>query len=299
MICSIWLGIDPSKLQGVRRVLESAKKAKENNLNVVVGLQRHYQNKYLHLHDKVSRDEIGKIVSGQVYWNDGGVWVNSRKPEQSELEYQMRNWYYFTWICGDHILEQHIHNIDVANWFIGEYPSHAQGMGGREVRNGVEHGQIFDHHFVEFHYPGGAVISSQCRHQKGTESRVDEVFQGSNGSVILGKGEMYNLNNELAYKYPKSWSDDPNPYQVEHDKLFKSIRNGEVISDAENAANSTLTAIMGRMATYTGKKITWDQIMKSKENLVPDNLTWNSEAPTLPDSAGYYKIPVPGKTKFI
>ena len=254
---------------GVRRVLESAKKAKENNLNVVVGLQRHYQNKYLNLHGKVSSDEIGKIVSGQVYWNDGGVWVNNRKPEQTELEYQMRNWYYFTWICGDHILEQHIHNIDVANWFIGEYPSHAQGMGGREVRNGMEHGQIFDHHFVEFHYPGGAVISSQCRHQKGTESRVDEVFQGSKGSV------------------------------VEHDKLFQSIRNGEVISDAENAAKSTLTAIMGRMATYTGKKITWDQIMNSKENLVPDKLTWNSEAPTLPDSDGYYNIPVPGKTKFI
>ena len=112
--------------------------------------QRHYQNKYLNLYDKVSSDQIGKIVSGQVYWNDGGVWVNTRKPEQTELEYQMRNWYYFTWICGDHILEQHIHNIDVANWFIGEYPSHAQGMGGREVRNGMDHGQIFDHHFVNF-----------------------------------------------------------------------------------------------------------------------------------------------------
>ena len=284
---------------GVRRVLESAKKAKENKLNVVVGLQRHYQNKYLDLYGKISSDEIGKIVSGQVYWNDGGVWVNKRKPEQTELEYQMRNWYYFNWICGDHILEQHIHNIDVANWFIGEYPSHAQGMGGREVRNGMEHGQIFDHHFVEFHYPGGAVISSQCRHQKGTESRVDEVFQGSKGSVVLGKGEIYNLKNELTYKYPKSWSEDPNPYQVEHDKLFKSIRNGEVISDTENAAKSTLTAIMGRMATYTGRRITWDQIMNSKENLVPDDLTWNSNAPTLPDSAGYYKIPIPGKTKFI
>ena len=172
-------------------------------------------------------------------------------------------------------------------------------MGGREVRNGMEHGQIFDHHFVEFHYPGGAVVSSQCRHQKGTESRVDEVFQGSKGSVVLGKGEIYNLKNELTYKYPKSWSDDPNPYQVEHDKLFQSIRNGEVISDTENAAKSTLSAIMGRMATYTGKKITWDQIMNSKENLVPDNLTWNSKAPTLPDSVGNYDIPIPGKTKFI
>ena len=284
---------------GVRKVLEVARKAKDKKLNVVVGLQRHYENKYINLYNKVKFGDIGKIVSGQVYWNDGGVWTNNRKPNQTELEYQMRNWYYFTWICGDHILEQHIHNIDVANWFIGEYPLYAQGMGGREVRNGKEHGQIFDHHFVEFHYPSGAVVSSQCRHQKGTETRVDEVFQGSKGSIVLGKGEIFNLNKELSYKYPRSWSDDPNPYQVEHDKLFQSIRNGKVISDTENAAKSTLSAIMGRMATYTGKKITWDQIMNSKENLVPDNLSWNSEAPALPDSNGNYKIPVPGKTKFI
>ena len=284
---------------GVRKVLEVARKAKDKKLNVVVGLQRHYENKYINLYNKVKSGDIGKIVSGQVYWNDGGVWTNKRKPNQTELEYQMRNWYYFTWICGDHILEQHIHNIDVANWFIGEYPLYAQGMGGREVRNGKEHGQIFDHHFVEFHYPSGAVVSSQCRHQKGTETRVDEVFQGSKGSIVLGKGEIFNLNKELTYKYPRSWSDDPNPYQVEHDKLFQSIRNSEVISDTENAAKSTLSAIMGRMATYTGKKITWDQIMNSKENLVPDNLSWNSEAPALPDSNGNYKIPVPGKTKFI
>lgn len=284
---------------GVRRVLESAKKAKENRLNVVVGLQRHYQRKYTNLYEKVKSGDIGKILSGQVYWNDAGVWTNPRESNQSELEYQMRNWYYFNWICGDHILEQHIHNIDIANWFIGEYPSEAQGMGGRQVRNGKDHGQIFDHHFVEFHYPGGAVISSQCRHQKGTESRVDEVFQGSKGSIVLGSGEIKNLDNSTIYKYPNSSSDDPNPYQVEHDKFFESIRGGGVISDAENAAKSTLSAIMGRMATYTGKKITWEEMMNSEENLVPDNLSWESEAPTLPDKDGNYKIPTPGITKFV
>ena len=114
---------------GIRKVLEVAKIAKDKKLNVVVGLQRHYQDKYITLYNKVVNGDIGKIVSGQVYWNDGGVWVKKRKPSQSELEYQMRNWYYFTWLCGDHILEQHIHNIDVANWFIGDYPISAQGMG--------------------------------------------------------------------------------------------------------------------------------------------------------------------------
>ncbi len=284
---------------GIRKVLDVAKTAKEKKLNVVVGLQRHYQNKYITLHNKIHNGDIGKIVSGQVYWNDGGVWVRKRKPSQSELEYQMRNWYYFTWLCGDHILEQHIHNIDVANWFIGDYPISAQGMGGREVRNGIDHGQIFDHHFVEFTYASGAVISSQCRHQTGTASRVDEVFQGSNGSVVTGKGQITDLDGNIKYKYPNKWDEDPNPYQVEHDKLFQSIRNNEVISDVEYGAKSTMTAILGRMATYTGKKITWDQAINSREVLVPDNLSWNSEPPTLPDNNGKYLIPVPGKTEFI
>lgn len=284
---------------GIRKVLEVAKIAKDKKLNVVVGLQRHYQDKYITLYNKVVNGDIGKIVSGQVYWNDGGVWVQKRKPSQSELEYQMRNWYYFTWLCGDHILEQHIHNIDVANWFIGDYPISAQGMGGREVRNGIDHGQIFDHHFVEFTYASGAVISSQCRHQTGTASRVDEVFQGSNGSVVTGKGEMTDLSGNIKYKYPNKWNEDPNPYQVEHDKLFQSIRNNEVINDVEYGAKSTMTAIMGRMATYTGKKITWDQAINSKEMLVPNNLTWNSTPPTLPDDNGKYLVAIPGKTKFI
>ena len=284
---------------GIRKVLEVAKIAKEKKLNVVVGLQRHYQDKYITLYNKVVNGDIGKIVSGQVYWNDGGVWVKKRKSSQSELEYQMRNWYYFTWLCGDHILEQHIHNIDVANWFVGDYPISAQGMGGREVRNGIDHGQIFDHHFVEFTYANGAVISSQCRHQTGTASRVDEVFQGSNGSVVTGKGEMTDLSGNIKYKYPNKWNEDPNPYQVEHDKLFQSIRNNEVINDVEYGAKSTMTAIMGRMATYTGKKITWDQAINSKEMLVPKNLTWNSTPPTLPDDNGKYLVAIPGKTKFI
>ena len=284
---------------GIRRVLEVAKIAKDKKLNVVVGLQRHYQDKYITLYNKVVNGDIGKIVSGQVYWNDGGVWVKKRKPSQSELEYQMRNWYYFTWLCGDHILEQHIHNIDVANWFIGDYPISAQGMGGREVRNGIDHGQIFDHHFVEFTYASGAVISSQCRHQTGTASRVDEVFQGSNGSVVTRKGEMTDLDGNIKYKYPNKSNEDPNPYQVEHDKLFQSIRNNEVINDVEYGAKSTMTAIMGRMATYTGKKITWDQAINSKEMLVPNNLTWNSTPPTLPDDNGKYLVAIPGKTQFI
>ena len=284
---------------GIRKVLETAKRAKEKKLNVVVGLQRHYQSKYIDLKQRIDAGAIGKIRSGQVYWNDAGVWVNKRQPGQSELEYQMRNWYYFNWLCGDHILEQHIHNIDVANWFIGDYPISAQGMGGRQVRNGKDHGEIFDHHFVEFTYASGAVISSQCRHIPGTMSRVDEVFQGTEGSVEIGKGEIAGLDGTINYKYPKKWGEDPNPYQVEHDKLFASIRNGELIADAENGAMSTLTAILGRMATYTGKKITMEEALNSQLHLMPETVSWETTPPSLPDANGAYPIPTPGKTKFI
>lgn len=283
---------------GIRKVLDMARIAKEKRLNVVVGLQRHYQKKYTTLYNRVAQGAIGKITSGQVYWNDGGVWVKPREAGQSELEYQMRNWYYFNWICGDHILEQHIHNIDVANWFIGAYPTSAQGMGGRQTRTGKEYGEIFDHHYVQFNYANGAVISSQCRHQKGCDSRVDEVFQGTAGSVELGSGLLKDLDGKELYKYPYKWGQEANPYQVEHDELFKSIRNKGVISDAENGAKSTLTAIMGRMATYSGKTISWDEALNSDHQLMPAQVDWNTNPPSLPDENGLYEIPTPGVTKF-
>lgn len=284
---------------GVRKVLAAAKKAKENKLNVVVGLQRHYQDNYLAAIDHLNKDAIGKIVSGQVYWNSGGVWVRERKPEQTELEYQMRNWYYFNWLCGDHILEQHIHNIDVANWFIGEYPISAQGMGGRQVRTGKDHGEIYDHHFVEFTYPSGAVIASQCRHQPETMSRVSEFFQGTKGTVSTEGDNTAIKGWDGSTIFEHRGKDDPNPYEVEHVKLFESIRNGGVISDAENGAKSTMTAIMGRMATYSGKVVKWDEAMASNLVLVPENLSWDSPAPVKPNADGWYEIPTPGKTVVI
>ena len=280
---------------GVRRVLNSAKLATQKKLNVVVGLQRRYQKNYLALMDRVRKNDIGKIISGQVYWNSPGVWVRKRLNGQSEMEYQMRNWYYFNWLCGDHILEQHIHNIDVANWILNEYPVSANGMGGREVRKGLDHGQIFDHHYVEFNYSSGAVISSQCRHQPGTNRNVSERFQGTKGSVSFKKNKIIDLNGNEIYSYKQRG--DKSPYQIEHDKLFKSIRDGNVISDGEYGAKSTLTAIMGRMATYTGREIKWDQIMESDQNLVPDNLNWSSTPPVVPNSEGKYPIPIPGVTE--
>src|SRR5690554_6706903 len=244
---------------GIRKVLEMAKVAKAKKLNVVVGLQRRYQKNYIEIEKQIREGAVGKITSGQVYWNSSGVWVHPRKPGQSELDYQMRNWYYFNWLCGDHILEQHIHNIDVANWFIGEYPVSAQGMGGRQVRTGKDHGEIFDHHFVEYTYPSGAVIASQCRHMPETMSRVSETFQGSKGTIETHGDNTFIKDLNGGEIFTHRGKDDPNPYQVEHIKLFESIRNKGVISDTENGAMSTMSAIIGRMATYSGQVIKWDE----------------------------------------
>ncbi|MCF2948481.1 Gfo/Idh/MocA family oxidoreductase [Paraglaciecola aquimarina] len=285
---------------GIKKVMAATEVAKHKNLNVVVGLQRHYQRSYLEAYKRIKRGAIGDIVSGQVYWNSGGVWVRPRKDNMTEMEYQMRNWYYFNWLCGDHILEQHIHNIDVANWFIGEYPTTAQGMGGREVRNGKDHGQIFDHHFVEFTYPSGAVISSQCRHQPNCMNRVDEVFQGTEGSSYTKSNESELKSYKKGVIYKHQGEDDVNPYQQEHNRLFAAIRQEhEVINDADNGAKSTMTAILGRMATYTGKQVTWDEAMQSNLTLVPDedSMTFDVKAPVMPDEQGNYPVPVPGKSK--
>lgn len=287
---------------GVRKVLAAGKLAEEKGLNVVLGLQRHYQTNYRQAIKRINKGAIGQITSGQVYWNSSGVWVRERKKGQSEMEYQMRNWYYFNWLCGDHILEQHIHNIDVANWFIGEYPKSAQGMGGRQIRNGKDHGEIFDHHFVEFVYPSGAVIASQCRHQPGTMSRVSEMFQGTKGTIYTDSGNvtvMKDYSGKLIYEH--EGEEDPNPYQVEHDELFDAIINGKVINNTEYGAKSTMTAILGRMATYSGKVISWDEALNSDLRLVPDpdKWSWKADPPTMPDKKGNYSIPMPGETRVL
>lgn len=283
-----------SDAPGIRRVLETGRRAKEKNLSVVVGLQRHYQDRYLEVVKRIRDNELGRLISGQVYWNGSGVWVRERQPEQNEMEYQMRNWYYFTWLSGDHIVEQHIHNIDVANWFIGAHPVSAQGMGGREVRTGKDHGQIFDHHFVEFTYPDGQVIASQCRHQPNTMSRVDEFFQFTGGTVHAGNGLMKNWAGDTIYDHDTT--DEPNPYQVEHDVLFASIRNGNPVNETETGAQATLSAIMGRMATYSGQVITWEDALNGDEHLITDNLDWDVNPPVMPDENGNYPVPIPGVT---
>lgn len=286
---------------GIRQVLAAAEMAKTKKLNVVGGLQRRYQSNYLETIKRINDGAIGDIVGGQVYWNDGGVWVRPREAGQTEMEYQMRNWYYFNWLCGDHIVEQHVHNIDVANWVKGAYPVKAEGTGGRMVRTGKEHGEIFDHHSLRFTYEDGTIINSECRHFPGADNRVDESFVGTKGKVYLNagnQGKIWGRDGKEIYNH--DGTGNINPYQQEHNELFEAIVKGEYkYADAERVAKSTMTAILGRYATYSGKEISWDEALQSDVILMPDKLAWDAMPKVLPDDEGYYPHAVPGRSKVL
>jgi len=282
---------------GIRKVLASAELADEKGLKVVVGLQRRYQNSYLEAYKKaIEEGLIGKPIGAQVYWNGGGVWTRERQPGMTEMEYQMLNWYYFTWLCGDHITEQHIHNIDVANWFLGTTPVSAQGMGGREVRKSNTHGHIFDHHYVEFAHPNGVMVNSQCRHQPGCFNQVREEIHGTAGICYLGnKPEIKDYDGKVLWRYRPDKSAEPNPYQVEHDHLHACIRSGEKVNNAYYGATSTMSSILGRYATYSGKKLTYDDALEKGADLLPKDWSWDSDPSIMPDADGNYPVAVPGQ----
>jgi len=281
---------------GVRRVLAASEEAKQNNLALAVGLQRRHEKRYLETVQRIHDGALGDILVTRVYWNGGGVWVRGRKPQQTEMEYQMRNWYYFNWLCGDHIVEQHIHNLDVGNWLLNDHPQSAQGQGGREVRKDREHGEIFDHHIVEFTYENGAKMFSQCRHIRNCWNNVSEYVHGTKGSAKISGGPIRDGDGKDLWSYG---SGGGNGHQEEHHDLFAALRRGELPNEGEYGATSTMTAIFGRMATYSGQSINWDDAINSDIDLSPAAYSFDADPPVLPDSDGYYPVAVPGITKVV
>jgi predicted dehydrogenase len=280
---------------GIRQVLAAAQVARDKNLKVGVGLQRHHSKKYQETIQRIHDGAIGDIVLLRAYWDGAGVWVRPRTPEMTEMEYQMRNWYYFNWLCGDHIVEQHIHNLDVANWIMGGYPVRAQGQGGRQVRTGIDNGEIYDHHMVEFTYAGGTKLLSQCRHIPGCWNSVSEHAHGTRGTANVGGGRIEGAGG-WDWRFRE---ENPNPYQVEHDDLFAAIRADTPYNEAEYGAKSTMTSIFGRMATYSGQELEWDAALASELSIAPARYAWDAPPPTLPDADGRYPIPTPGVTRVI
>jgi predicted dehydrogenase len=274
---------------GVHSVLRSCAQARQQGTSVVSGLCLRYHSGYRETVRRIQAGAIGPIRTLLANDYRGLLWMNPREPEWTDMHWQMRNWYYFTWLSGDFNVEQHVHNLDVCAWAMGDqYPVKAIGMGGREVRKGPEFGNIFDHHSVVYEYADGARLISNTRQIAGCKGDISVNVLGSRGSALLTErrnGTRIAAEGEWIYR-----DEAPNMYQIEHDELFAGIRKGSPINNGQYMAKSSLLAIMGRMATYTGQEITWDMAWNSKEDLSPAQYEWGAiETPS---------VAVPGVTRF-
>ncbi len=280
---------------GVRRVMAANEEAKRKKLAVAVGHHLRHETKHREIVGHIHDGAIGKLTFLRVYFNSSGVWVRPRRPDQTEMQYQVRNWYYFNWLSGDHIVEQHVHDIDIGNWIAKGHPVEAQGMGGRQVRVGKDVGEIFDHHAVEFTFADGLKMFSQCRHIPGCWQSFSQHAHGTAGRAdIQGHGSSALL---VAGAEPMRWRRGSGGHQVEMDDLTAAILAGQPYNEADWAAESTMTAILGRMATYSGKIVTWDEAINSQLELGPKELDWKVQPPVKPGPDGCYACAIPGVTK--
>lgn len=281
---------------GYRMLVAANEEARKKKLSVVVGLQRRHQRNYLDGLEKIRDGAVGDVEYVRTYFNMlGGGRAGETKPEgMGEMEYQIRHWGIFLWLCGDHLVEQATHEIDVANWVLDAHPVRAVGMGGRQVRFGPGNGDIWDHHTIEFEYASGARHFCQARQQAGTWTHVSDNVHGTKGALTLGTGAWgYGALTPRDLRSRQYLSQ--NPYQQEHENLMASILgSGPHRLDAEYGATSSMTAVMGRMATYSGMEVTWDEAVKSELRLGPKEYSFDAEPPVKPDATGAYAAAQPG-----
>ena len=276
---------------GYRVLMDANKMADEKNLLVGVGLQRRHEPRYVETIKRIQDGAIGDVKLLRVYWNGGGIWNRGRSADMNEMQYQVHNWYHFAWLSGDNICEQHIHNIDVGNWVMGDqHPVEANGMGGctaRYLGGNKGTGQIFDHHFVEFTYADGTKMYSQCRHMRGCFNSVSEAVVGtkgdSNGSGWIGGDNEWKFSGNSPGGHAQE--------QIDH---VAALKAGNRYNEGYYGANSSMTAVLGRLANYSGKVVKWDDAVNKGASIVPENPNWDTPAPVQKDANGDYPIPVPG-----
>jgi myo-inositol 2-dehydrogenase/D-chiro-inositol 1-dehydrogenase len=279
------VAVDPV---GIRSILESSAKAKSKGLGIVAGTQRRHQNSYTEIMKRVNAGDIGEILAAECYWNGGCVrhygFYHERQKDWTEMENQLRNWYFYTWLSGDHIVEQHVHNLDVVNWAIGAPPVEALGMGGRQWRVEPQFGNIYDHFAVRYKYANGAIVVSMARQIDNTQPLVSELVVGTKGKALSGR---------IDGPSPFKWEGpNPNPYEQEHADLIQSIRAGTPLNEGKQVAEATLTAIIGRMSAYSGQPVRFDWALnESQLDLTPKEYKFG-EVP-IPSVA------MPGKTELI
>jgi predicted dehydrogenase len=281
---------------GARSVIASSERATQKGLGIVAGTQRRHQAHYVEMMRRVHGGDIGEITGGQCYWNMGALWVeraaknwaNRIVEKWSDMEWQLRNWLFTGWASGDHIVEQHVHNLDVINWALGAHPVKCMGMGGRAARTDPMFGNIFDHFAVEYEYPNGVRVLSMCRQTAGAAENVSERVVGTKGRTYSDSSDGY-IEGANPWKPAEA---SPNPYVVEHADLIASIKAGEPLNEGRQVAESCLTAIMGRMSAYTGRALNWDWVMNASElDLTPPHMEFGD----LPE----LEVPIPGVTPLV
>ncbi len=270
---------------GVRKVIAAAAAAADRKLSVVAGTQRRHEQCYLEAMERIHRGDLGVVVGARCFWNQQGLWDVEAKADRSDMENQIRNWLYHAWLSGDHVVEQHVHNLDVVNWAFGTVPLSCVATGGRQARVQAKYGHIYDHFATDFTYPGNRFAVSMARQQEGTDGRVQELIHGSEGMAELRSGAA-EIRGAKAWKFSGK---QRNPYVQEHIDLQASVRGGQYLNEGKRIAESTLCAIMIRMSAYRGKEITWEQAMSDTEDLMPKVLEFgpNPQAPVaIPGSSG-------------
>lgn len=258
---------------GARSVMATAKKAEGLELSIVTGTQRRHQRDYVATWQQVQQGIIGELTGGNVWWNGGKLWHRDKNPDWTEMEWMIRDWVNWTWLSGDHIVEQHVHNLDVANWFTGKHPVKAVGMGSRLRR---VTGDQYDNFSVDYTFENGTHIHSMCRQINGCANNVSERLQGTKGSTNCQNSILSLDGKEIwKYEYPLDKDQKPtntvsvDPYVQEHIDLVTAVRTGKPFNELENTAISTMVAIMGRVSAYTGKETTYEEMMNSDLKLGP------------------------------
>ena len=281
-----------SDAPGVRKILAAGELATQKNLRVLVGLQNRYNPAFIEMVDRIQNGEIGDIVSSSDYYMIGPVKLVRREAGQTEMEYQMRNWRHFNWLWAGSPAGLQIHNTDIVNWVKGSYPVRAHALGGRSAFSGPDHGDIFDHFFIEYEYADGTKLNSQIRTIQGTYTKGGAFFQGTKGTANVREGMKDLAGNSIWRDRSR---DSGNPFQLEHDQFFAAIRNGTPMNDTEWGALSTMTTLLARMAAHSGQLVEWEDALNSELSIMPERLAWDADPRSMPDENDNYEIPIPGK----
>ena len=273
---------------GYRSIVEAGTLADEKGLSVVAGTLYRRQPSFMDAVAEIHGGLIGEITGAYAYYMTGPIWLRPRLPGMSDMEWQCRNWYYFTWLSGDHIVEQFVHNLDVIQWVMGQVPERAIGMGGRLSRVDPSYGHIYDHFSVEYAFPGDVRVEAKCRQFEGATGRVTNRIIGTKGVADLHPDNSIIRSHDGDVLFRRSEKGN-NAYVVEHTDLIAAIREGQPVNETRQIADSTMIAVLGRESAYTGQQLTWEDMLAADMDLVPHTLAFGDMPPA--------PVPAPGRTR--